>query len=395
MRYYDDMKCYHFSTSPTTDDAERALIVQESLEYAKDMMTDAFKPEDSLSKNIYKYSAPAVFFGAIIAMIICSMMGKPGLILYIFGGLFVLFGIVAAFPAKVEFRERPGQMKLPRGVGSVICIGIGLAVILPTALAPRIGYAKAFVTTGAWFFLLGGIFAAIVNIVDIIRSNRAAKNPVSARCIGYIKTASASDNSTRHYRTIVCVAPVFEYYYEGQMYQAFQNDDLSNVRKLVAVGETVDLGVDERDPYNICYKKNIGAKVFTFIMSLIAIAAGIFLFMMLPGVNDSQGFKVDTMGGQVTLAKAQFDDKMIEEKIGTSDFTIEYAEVEKIYEEDGMWFIDLSSGDRSRISEDSVDSYEEGQGLYLVFPADGSGGINFTADDWEYSGDRTVTGYPG
>ena len=394
MRYYDDMKCYHFSTSPTTDDAERALIIQESFEYARDMVTDTFKPEDSMAKNILKYSGPVIFFAAVIAMIICSVMGKPGLILYIFGGLFVLFGIVAAFPANTEIRERPGQAKLPRGVGSFICIAIGLAVILPTALAPKIGYAKAFVTTGAWFFLLGGLFLAAVTIIGVVRNNRASKNPVSARCIGYVKTASGSDNNMGHYHTIVCVAPVFEYYYEGQMYQAFQEDDLTNLKRQIQVGETVELGVDERDPYHICYRKNIGAKIVQLVMCLIAIAAGIFLFVMLPTVNDSQGFKVETMGGEVALAKAQFDDKMIEDNLGTDDFTIEYAEVEKVYEEDGMWFIDLSNGERSRIGDDDSDKYEEGAGLYLVIPSNGGGGINFAADDWEYSGSRTVVGAP-
>ncbi len=394
MRYYDDMKCYHFSTSPTTDDAERSLIIQESLGYARDMVTDTFKPEDSMAKNILKYSGPVIFFAAVIAMIICSVMGKPGLILYIFGGLFVLFGIVAAFPANTEIRERPGQVKLPRGVGSFICIAIGLAVILPTALAPKIGYAKAFVTTGAWFFLLGGLFLAAVTIVNVVRNNRASKNPVSARCIGYVKTASGSDNDMGHYHTIVCVAPVFEYYYEGQIYQAFQEDDLTNLKRQIQVGETVELGVDERDPYHICYRKNIGAKIFAFIMCLLAIAAGIFLFVMLPTVNDSQGFKVETMGGEVTLSKAQFDDKMIEDNIGTDDYTIEYVEVEKVYEEDGMWFIDLSNGERRRIGDDDSDKYEEGTGLYLITPADGGSGINFSADSWEYSGSHTVDGAP-
>jgi len=96
MRFYDDTKYYHFSTSPTTDDAERVLIVQERLEYAKEMMTDAFKPEGSIGKTIYKLSVPIVFFAAIIGMVLCSMTGRAGLILYIFGGLFIFFGIIAA-----------------------------------------------------------------------------------------------------------------------------------------------------------------------------------------------------------------------------------------------------------------------------------------------------------
>ncbi len=129
-------------------------------------------------------------------------------------------------------------------------------------------------------------------------------------------------------------------------------------------------------------------------MCLLAIAAGIFLFVMLPTVNDSQGFKVETMGGEVTLSKAQFDDKMIEDNIGTDDYTIEYVEVEKVYEEDGMWFIDLSNGERRRIGDDDSDKYEEGTGLYLITPADGGSGINFSADSWEYSGSHTVDGAP-
>jgi hypothetical protein len=42
-----------------------------------------------------------------------------------------------------------------------------------------------------------------------------------------------------------------------------------------------------------------------------------------------------------------------------------------------------------------ADKYQEGTCVYIVTPTNGTLGINFIAEYWEYSGDREVIGMPG
>ncbi|SMC59384.1 hypothetical protein SAMN06296952_1841 [Oscillospiraceae bacterium] len=393
MRYYDDTKYYHFSTSPTTDPQEAEIIFQERLDYAKELMADAFRPEADVKSTVMKYSVVGGFFLAIAAMVIFSRMGMVAPILYVFGGLFIVFGFLSLLPGKTEIKDLPGQAKIPKGIGTIILFSIGLAIIVPVLIAPTIGYAKAFVGCGGAVFVIGGVVLALYTISMIVKHRHTLAETVSGTCIGYIKMSDSSDGvNGRHHHTFITGAPVFEYYYNGQAYRAFQENDIRAGALSPMVGETIDLGIDPNDPYNISFRKNTGSKVFAVVMSLFAIAAGIFLFFMLPTVNDDSGFSVTTQGGQVTLAKAKFDDDLIESHLGTDDFTITYATVESVYEKNGNWYIDLDNGDTRMITEDDRDKYSEGVGVYLVNPAGGGSGINFVADSWEYTGSHTVDG---
>ncbi len=161
------------------------------------------------------------------------------------------------------------------------------------------------------------------------------------------------------------------------------------------MGEVVELGILPEDPYSIFCHKNTGGKALAIVISLIAVAAGIFLFTMVPSVNDNNGFSVNTAGGNVILSKAKFDDKLIESYISTSDYSIEYVTVTSVYEIDGRWAIDVSNGSTRVIAEDEADKYQEGTCVYIVTPTNGTPGINFIAEYWEYSGDREVIGLPG
>ena len=159
------------------------------------------------------------------------------------------------------------------------------------------------------------------------------------------------------------------------------------------VGDTVELGVMPDDPYAVFYHKNIGAKIFAIVMSVIVLAAGIFLFCMVPKVNDNGGFVVTTMGGQTRLAKAKFDDKHIAKYI-TVDYTIEYVTVTGTHETNGMPAVDLSNGRGLILQEKEKDKYPVGTELYVVYPVDGSACLNLRADEWEYAGTHEVKGLP-
>ena len=182
MRYYEDTSYYHFSTSPTTDAEERSVILEERLEYTRELFGSSFKPADNAKDNVLKYGARVVFILAVILLIVFSTNGMVGGVLYTFGGMFVLFGIMAAIPAKPAMNmDLPGKAKLPRGVGSVFMILFGLAVIVPAAIAPAFGFAKSAAISAAAFFLLGGLFFAIYTCIGIARYSKASKETVPAK----------------------------------------------------------------------------------------------------------------------------------------------------------------------------------------------------------------------
>ncbi len=391
MRFYEDVKYYYFSTNPSTDAEERETIARQGIEYFKEEMTGSLKPERSVFANIAKYSGIAAFFAAVALMIYFSSTKNVAGIVYTFSGVFILFGILAAIPSKVPQKDLPGRAKMPRFLVSALIISFGLGLLVPAIMAPVYGFSKAMVACGATWFTLGGLFFVFYTTLGIIRQAKTSGNVITGKCIGYIKMIESTNGFNGHPgRLYTIAAPVFEYYCNGETYKAFQEDSMRSGVMKTAVGENVELTVDPADPYNIYYRKNSAARIITFAFALMALAAGIALFCFLPNVNDNNGFSVNTQGGQVRLAKAKFDDDLIESYINTSDFTIGYYTVVSVYENGDSAIVELSNGNHRKIPEADKDKYYEGAGVYIVTPAGSSAGINFMADEWEYTGTREV-----
>lgn len=395
MRFHEDTNAYYFSTYPNTDADERSEIIEQGRGYVKEYVKTTFGPEDTLAGNIKKYLPIAVFLIAVILLIIFSLNKMVAGILFAFGGIFVLFGIAALIPCEPDPNqiELPNQGKIPKGILAAVAIMIGLAVIIPAAIAPSIGYAKGAVIGGASWFVVAGLFFIVYTIYGLMRYSKAKKNSVQAKCIGYLKMVEGGSSDGHYQRMYITGTPVFEYQINGIDYKAFQEDNMRTGNLTPLVGDVVDLGVLPEDPYAVFYHKNTSAKILAVVISLIAVAAGVFLFCMVPNVNDNGGFVVTTMGGQTRLAKAKFDDKTIAKYI-TVDYTIEYVKVTSTYESDGVPVVELSNGRGFRTQENEKDKYTVGTELYVVYPVDGSASVSFRAEDWEYSGTREVKGLP-
>ena len=219
---------------------------------------------------------------------------------------------------------------------------------------------------------------------------------MQGKCIGYIKMVEGSNNSNSNIhnnRYYITGAPVFEYSINGVTYQAFQENNMRTGKLTPYVGDIVELGVHPDDPYAVFYHRNTGAKIFAIALSVLVLAAGIFLACMVPTVNDNGGFVVNTMGGQTMLAKAKFDDKTIAKYLNT-DYTIEYVTVTAAYDLDGSPVVELSNGKGLILKADEKDKYPVGTAVYVVKPVDGSAGLNFRAEEWEYAGSHEVIGLP-
>ncbi|MBO4688300.1 MAG: hypothetical protein J5636_07275 [Clostridiales bacterium] len=393
MRFHEDTNAYYFSTQSNTDAYERSEIIEQSKNFIKEYAKTTFGPEDTAGGNIKKYSAIALFVIAVILLFVFSLNKMVAGIFFTFGGIFVLFGIAALLPGEknTDQVELPDQGRIPKGILSAMAIIIGLAVIIPAVMAPSIGYTKSMVISFGTWFVAGGIFFIIYILYGLMRYSKASKNTVMGKCIGYIKMIKGDHSDAHYQRFYITGTPVFEYQIHGKEYKAFQEDNMRTGALTPLVGDVVELGVLPEDPYAVFYHKNKGAKIFVIILSVIAIAAGIFLYCMVPKVNDNGGFIVNTMGGQTTLSKAKFDDKTIAKYI-TSDYTIEYVKVTAAYDIDGVPAIELSNGTGLMLEEKERDNYPVGTELYIVTPSDGSAVLNFKADEWEYSGTHEVKG---
>ncbi|MCR4731320.1 MAG: hypothetical protein K5881_10385 [Saccharofermentans sp.] len=397
MRFYEDLKAYYFSKNPETDAEERSLIIGQSREYIKESFGDVLRPEKTVGGSIKKYLPIALFVVVVALLIIFSINKMVPAILFTFGGLFILFGIAVFIPGqKSEQPELPNTSKMPRAIPGAAMIAFGLGVIVPAAAAPTFGYSKSMAAGGATWFVLGGLFFIVYSIIGFVRFSKASKNTVQGRCIGYIKMVdggNSHDSNINIQRYYITGAPVFEYTINGVTYQAFQEDNMRTGKLTPDLGDIVELGIHPDDPYAVFYHRNTGAKIFAIALSILALAAGIFIFCMVPAINDNGGFVVNTMGGQTRLAKAKFDDKTIAKYI-TVDYTIEYVTVTGTHENNGMPAVDLSNGRGLILQEKDKDKYPVGTELYVVYPAEGSGSLNFRAEDWEYSGTHEVKGLP-
>ena len=399
MRFYEDLKAYYFSKNPETDAEERSLIMEQSREYVKEFVGDIFKPEDTAGASIKKYLPIALFGIAVVLLIIFSINKMVPALLFTFGGVFILFGIAFFLPGKkAQHPELPDTAKIPKAIPGAAAIAFGLGVIVPAAAAPTVGYAKSFVAGGATWFLLGGLFFIVYTVIEFVRFSKASKNTVQGKCIGYIKMVEGSNNSNsnsniHHNRYYITGAPVFEYTLNGVTYQAFQENNMRTGKLTPDLGDIVELGIHPDDPYAVFYHRNTGAKIFAIALSVLVLAAGIFLACMVPTVNDNGGFVVNTMGGQTMLAKAKFDDKTIAKYLNT-DYTIEYVTVTAAYDLDGSPVVELSNGKGLILKADEKDKYPVGTAVYVVKPVDGSAGLNFRAEEWEYAGSHEVIGLP-
>ena len=94
------------------------------------------------------------------------------------------------------------------------------------------------------------------------------------------------------------------------------------------------------------------------------------------------------MGGQVNLAKAQIDDETIEGYLGTDKYTVEYATVTSIKGN----YIYLSNDSKRKITDEDLDRYSVGAGVYLAIPEGEDTGLIIIADEWEYVGSHEVIG---
>lgn len=395
MRFTDNYDFYYFSTQPVSDAEEMSEIYTQQREYVKGFMIKSFTPSDDPVENIKKFVPVGIFLLAVAAMIICAMNKLVTPVIYIFGGVFILFGILGLISSGGNdqlYDGVPQTGKMPPKLGGMIALVIGLSVIAPEIFVSQLGSAKVLMIMGACGFGFVGLLFIGITIGGFIRNAKCYDEEANATCIGYLKSISSSNDEGSGHIYVIGV-PVFEYYYNGQTYKAFQLGDMRSGRLSPECGSNVQIKVNSNDPEDILFHKNIGAKIFAIVLSLIAIVCSIFLFKMLPNVQDSS-FRATTLGGDVGDTREPFDDETIAKYLSTDDYTINYYTVVDQYREDDVMVIEVNDGLKIGVKDEDADRYAEGTSFYYIKPNDGSGAVSFRADEYVYTGSHQVIGAP-
>ncbi len=263
MRDYFDDKYTRGDESEYTHPEDRYGVSEDSSHYSYRDDGTSGKPKSTT--NIGGLLFLAIFIGSIIAVIAFSKT-EPLYSVTAFGVCFTSAGVMMLV-----------QNKKKQLFGSVLFLLIGLGmVIVPLifkyqqthpAAAPLIGEEIVPILMLGLFVLIGGGMA-IGSICSFFSKKGRCSEPVQVTCIALNKRRSSKGNTL--------YAPVWEYYYNGQVYRK-ADSTASNVG-YPRIGDTRNYMVNPNDPedlFNPSPAGTIGMVLFG------AIFGGFPLMMML------------------------------------------------------------------------------------------------------------------
>ncbi|MBR1423135.1 MAG: hypothetical protein IJ571_06830 [Ruminococcus sp.] len=386
MRFDPESNAYVFSRDQFIDPQQEAEIINENRSRNVEMMKNFFKPSMGQTSSVTSgMTGKTIIVLIVVALVVAAFIVFAKLsffrvVIGLFGALFVFFGLFMIFSKSEENYSANGTGMKQRTngifvflIGTVISGGAVLSNYLPTSQVMVVGIGALFIISGLLFV------GSFVN--EHIRAGGLVGEQISAECIGYVRSvATSGENNSYSY---VVASPVLEYYYNGSQYTAidsirFQKNDMP-----VALGETIDVTIDPKDPYYVTsmVKKNEGkGSVFmqtVFPMIFVLVGAGIMWF----------GLTHDMSRYEVRNNKLpSLTDEVVEKKIGAYDWTIEKITVrEKRYDDeiDG-WLVVYGDEKYFSCTAEIAEDYEIGKDYYLVFDAEGFIKAVYRADDWNY-----------
>ena len=386
MRFDPESKAYVFSRDQFIDPQQEAEIFSEDHSRKVEAMKNFMKPNMDQTRSVVSGMAgKSIIALVVVALVVAAFIVFEKLrffrvVVGLFGALFVLFGLFMIFSKSEETYSANGTGMKQRTngifvllIGAVIAGGAVISNYLPTSQVLSVG-------AGALFIVCGLLFVGSY-VSERVRAGGLVGEQISAECIGYVRSvATSGENNSYRY---VVASPVLEYYYNGSQYTAidsirFQKNDMP-----VALGETIEVTIDPKDPYYVTsmVKKNERkGSVFmqtVFPMIFVLVGAGIMWF----------GLTHDMSQYEVRNNKLpSLTDEVVEKKIGAYDWTIEKITViDKRYDDeiDG-WLVIYGEDRYFSCTAEIAEDYEIGKDYYLVFDTEGFIKAVYRADDWNY-----------
>ena len=197
-----------------------------------------------------------------------------------FGGIVVLalYAVITGNARSSSFYE--GQSSTGTRKTALWFVAFGLAALVPLFFIPKFGMKGSMILMGASLFSMTALFM-FVGLIDYLTLKvRKYTEVVSANCVGYVRTVRSSDSShsshqgsTQYYLT---TSPLFEYYYEGQMYKGLYDRPIDDKNGDVELGTTT-IRIDPKHPEDI-YHGNAVTPLKGVGIGILCAAVAAFLF---------------------------------------------------------------------------------------------------------------------
>ena len=258
MRYDPEDKDYYYSTVMVPDEAETKASYdhfkayqQDSLNHlgtwARNMVKDA-DGNTSTGKTIAGLVCSFAFIACIVAAVLCIPVKRYDLIPWFIGGLMLFVGILFIVTPNTKKAAGFAESIIFQRIGGAISLlgGIGLFVV-------SLIYPKDNITLYAIaLFCEIAIVLFLASLVKLIGYLKAPKNvytkQIEATCIGYVRSyyVLTTDDTCNQENPVY--SPVFEYYYEGEKYQAFYDIMMEGTDGKIPVGSKTKIKINPDIP---------------------------------------------------------------------------------------------------------------------------------------------------
>lgn len=287
-----------------------------------------------------------------IAVIVAAAMGNVVIALGIFFGGFIVLALYAAITGNARSSSYyEGQTSTGTRKTALWLAAFGVAVVVPLFFIPKFGTKGSMILMGASLFGMVAVYM-IVGLIDFLTLKvRKYTEKVSANCVGYVRTVKSSRSNSSHGGSVqyyLTTSPLFEYYYEGQMYRGLYDRPLDDRNGDVELGSTTIL-IDPKHPEDIYHGSVVAPLKGVGIGILCAVIAAflfynffttdyaeqakkeISIFKIMSVMKDPESFDPEDFGlGDLSDIPSELTDELIEEHYGTDTWYVEEAKVDYV-----------------------------------------------------------------
>ncbi|GEM_PF-1512988 len=383
MRFDPESKYYVFSTEQfMTHEQEREFLgneLQKNLETLKAFADPNMRQTMGVASAAPVKTVMILIIAAavVVGFIVFSKHQLYRVVIGMFGGIFLLAGLYMVFTKNEENYSAQGTGMKQRTNGLFIGL-IGLVIAGGAVISNYVNTSKVMVVGAGVLFMVVGLFFVMPSLNNKIRSEGLVGEQISAECIGYVRSVAKADNIR-----YVVTSPVLSYYYNGVQYTAIDNQRFEKNNVPVAVGQTLNVTIDPKDPnyvtsmVSLNESKGSAFMRYAFPLIFVFVGAGLVWF----------GTTHDMTQYEIKNNKLpDLTDEVVEEKVGNYDWTIEKVTVsDKRYDDEvGSWLVAYGEERFFYCSKELADSCDIGEDYYLVFNNEKNIRAIYRANDWNY-----------
>ena len=356
-----------------------------------EMMKNAFtgqKPGGGFSP---KAVLSLVITAAVIAVFIITwMLDMPRITVGLFGAFFIFCGFIMMTVGRKHQIYSANSPALKQRTSGLFLFAIGAVITGGAVLSKYLGLGNVAVTCGGLLFSICGLLFFCSSLMDKLRSSALIGEQISGECIGYVRSVG-SNTETHH--TYIVTSAVFRYYRNGEWLEAIDTYQATGSASPFAMGQTVDLTIDKKDPYFITSvaerPESKAGSFMSFIFPLIFVVVGVGLtwFGLTHEIQDNQLRSKSSFKGTIT-------DQAIEEKTAGQDWTAELITVtdKKLNEEDGFWYVYYGDDLYIYCNEEIAEQYTVGESYYFIRYTDSKMICAvYPEKDWNYDASKNYT----